>query len=142
MRRPEAFAAFLRRCDISTGIRGVIVNLGCPLPSARRPMNSTIEMQGRLYILITTHKQDVTLLFGFKVREKRSRQISQASKIGERVTEMFGHEERRDGLKILGSQLDEKAQELVTAQSSLRREQMKVKSLQRSLVWGLVSLAV
>ena len=49
---------------------------------------------------------------------------------------MFGREERarrRDGIKELESRLNKKNQDLAIAQSSLRRERMEVKRLERSL---------
>jgi asparagine synthetase B (glutamine-hydrolysing) len=76
------------------------------------------------------HKRKYDELLDRTEREARLR--AEAKRVAEKL-EREERTKRRDGLKGLQSELDKKTQELVASRSSLRREQMEVKSLKRSL---------
>ena len=89
-----------------------------------------LEQLKRMIQTFAGHKRKYDVLLNQTEREALQRALAKG------VTEKVGRDERarrRDGLELLESQMDEKSQEPVTAQSSLRREQMEVKRLQRSL---------
>jgi rubrerythrin len=87
------------------------------------------HLQGTIQSL-TGHKRKYEELLD--QTEQEARQRAQAK----RVSELVGREERakrRDGLRALGSQLNEKTRELAATKDSLQREQVDVKRLKRSL---------
>ena len=120
------------------------VSATCELVEIAKAVNRLRQSSGVEYLIpdeVLEHmKRTIQTLAGHKrkydelldQKEREARQRAEAK----RVTQMFGREERarrRDGLKQLESKLEERTQELVTAQRLLRRAQMDAKSLKWSL---------
>ena len=114
----------------------------CELVEIAKAVNRLRQGMGVEYLIpdeiLERLKGTIQTLAGHKRKydellDQREREERQRAEV-KRVTQIFGREERarrRDELKLLESELDKKNQELVTAQSSLQREQRDAKRLGR-----------